>query len=247
MNTIITIRQLNKVYKGNNIPALQNLSLNIDEGITGFLGPNGAGKTTLINILTGLISAFDGEVRCFDFQIPKELQKIKPLIGIVPQEIALYYDLTALENIIFFGSLYKIKTKDIIKKANIFLDELGLYDRRNDKIKTYSGGMKRRINLICGLLHQPKLLLLDEPTTGIDVQSKKVILDFLRKINYQGTNIIYTSHQMEDVENLCDTIKIIDNGRLIADNTMQNLLTEYDGCKNLEDIFIHLTGKQLRD
>ena len=247
MSEIIKIQELSKVYKGNNFPSLNNLSLNISEGITGILGPNGAGKTTLIHIITGLIKDFNGSVECFEYKLPNKIDKLKPLIGIVPQEIALYQDLTAVENLKFFGSLYKIDKKLISQNIDSYLTDLGLYDRRNDKIKNFSGGMKRRVNLICGLLHQPKLLLLDEPTVGVDVQSKKVILEFLKELNKKGTNIIYTSHLMEDVQLLCDTVNIIDNGELIESDKTDKLITKYENCNNLEDVFVHLTGKALRD
>ncbi len=247
MSEIIKIQAVSKVYKANNFPSLNNLTLNINEGITGILGPNGAGKTTLIHIVTGLIKKFDGEVKCFDFELPKQINKIKPLIGIVPQEIALYDDLTAVENLTFFSSLYRINKKIILQNINNYLTDLGLFERRNDKIKNFSGGMKRRVNLICGLLHKPQLLLLDEPTVGVDVQSKKVILEFLKKLNNKGTNIIYTSHLMEDVQFLCDTVNIIDNGELIECGKTDELITKYENCNNLEDVFVHLTGKALRD
>ena len=247
MSEIIKIQELSKVYKGNNFPSLNKLSLNISEGITGILGPNGAGKTTLIHIITGLIKNFNGSVDCFDNKLPNQLNNLKPLIGIVPQEIALYQDLTAVENLKFFGSLYKIDKKIISQNIDNYLTDLGLYERRNDKIKNFSGGMKRRVNLICGLLHQPKLLLLDEPTVGVDVQSKKVILEFLKELNKKGTNIIYTSHLMEDVQFLCDTVNIIDNGELIESGKTDELINKYENCNNLEDVFVHLTGKALRD
>ena len=247
MTEIINIKNVNKVYKGNNTPALNNFSLAINEGVTGILGPNGAGKTTLIHIITGLIKDFKGELKCFDYKLPQKINKLKPLIGIVPQEIALYEELTAVENLKFFGSLYKIDKKIISQNIENYLTELGLYNRRNDKIKSYSGGMKRRINIICGMLHEPNLLLLDEPTVGVDVQSKKVILDFLKTLSKKGTNIIYTSHLMEDVQFLCDTVSIIDNGKLIESGKIDDLISKYDNCNNLEDVFVHLTGKALRD
>lgn len=247
MENLIDIKNLTKTYKGSNIPALNNFSISINDGINGILGPNGAGKTTLINILTGIIKNFNGDIKCLNYKLPSEIKKIKPLIGIVPQEIALYQELTAMENLNFFSSLYKLNKQSNSENINEFLQQLGLYERRNDKIKTYSGGMKRRVNLICGLLHKPKLLFLDEPTVGVDVQSKKVILDFLKNLNQEGTNIIYTSHLIDDVQFLCNNVYIIDNGSLIDYGQTNDLINKHPNCENLEDVFIKLTGKALRD
>jgi ABC-2 type transport system ATP-binding protein len=221
--------------------------MKIPYGINGVLGPNGAGKTTLIKILTGVISNFDGYVNILNKHLPGNKKQIKHKIGFVPQEIALYQELTAKENLSFFGSMYSINAKQLNKQIDSYLNILGLYERRNDKIKNYSGGMKRRVNLLAGLLHNPELLILDEPATGIDVQSKKIILEFLKKLNSNGINIIYTSHQMEDIQNICSNIFILDNGNLIESGNIQSLLKKYHKAGNLEDIFIKITGKTLRN
>lgn len=247
MSIIVDISNLYKTYSKNSNPALNNISLQIESGVNAVLGPNGAGKTTLIKIISGLINNYKGKVNCLDYDLPNQVNRIKPLIGIVPQDIALFQDLTAVENLNFFGNLYGVDGKVINDNIELYLNKLTLYDRRNDKIKDFSGGMKRRINLICGLLHNPKLLLLDEPVVGVDVQTKNVILKFLKDLSTENVNIIYTSHQMEDVEYLCDTVFVIDNGKLIEQGGINSLINKYNDCNNLEEVFIKLTGKALRD
>ncbi len=245
---IIEIRDLTKIYKGNDEPAIDGISLNIFQNeIFGLLGPNGAGKTTTISILCGLFPPTRGDVHIDSMDIRSDLDKIKHVIGVVPQDLALYPTLTALENLTFFGNMYGLRGQNLRDRIFDYLKVFGLEKAARKKVLSYSGGMKRRVNLIAGLLHSPKVLFLDEPTVGIDVQSRMVILDYLKEINKTGTTIIYTSHYMEEAENLCSRVAIVDRGKIISIGNPKALLTEHPEFKNLENIFLHLTGKEMRD
>lgn len=245
---VIEIRDLTKIYKGSDEAAVNSINLDILPGeIFGLLGPNGAGKTTTISILCGLFPPTKGSVIIDRLDIRSDLEKIKQIIGVVPQDIALYPTLTARENLTFFGNMYGLYGTILRDKINHYLSEFGLTKNANKTISRYSGGMKRRVNLIAGLLHDPKIIVLDEPTVGIDVQSRVVILEYLKEINNQGTTIIYTSHYMEEAENLCSRVAIIDRGNIIALGDPKDLLAAHPEFKNLENVFIHLTGKDMRD
>ena len=246
---VIDIRNITKIYKGRHEPAVDNLDLQINKGeFYGLLGPNGAGKTTLISIISSLIEPSNGSIYIKGMELKNNLDKIKPLIGIVPQDIALYEKLTAYENLYYFGSLYGITKEKLNKRIDFLLDRLGLLKYKNDKIKSFSGGMKRRINLIAGVLHRPEILILDEPVVGVDVHSRNVIRTFLQDVNANNTTIIYTSHIMEDIEKLCNKISIIDYGKLIEKNVSpKELVASYNDCETLEDVFLKLTGQKLRD
>jgi len=244
----IDITGLRKNYRGNPEPALDGIDLRVPQGeIFGLLGPNGAGKTTSINIICGTLKATEGAVKITGLDIRKDQEKIKHLIGVVPQEIALYNSLSARENLNFIGSMYGLKGKTLTARVNHCLETFGLENFANRQIRTYSGGMKRRINLIAGILHNPQILFLDEPTVGVDVQSRNVIIEYLKTINAQGTSIIYTSHYMEEAELLCTSLAIIDQGRIIIQGKPQELINSQPAYHNLESIFLHLTGKKLRD
>jgi ABC-2 type transport system ATP-binding protein len=243
----IEIQNLCKSYKGNPLPAVDNLSLTIDEGaIFGLLGPNGAGKTTIIHILCGLRTFNAGDAFVCNLSLRKHLQKIKRLIGVVPQDIALYPTLTAYENLKIFGGILGLNGTELESRINELLVFFGLEHSKHRRIENYSGGMKRRINLIAGLLHRPKILFLDEPTVGVDVQSKKLILDNLKTINREGSTIIYTSHYMEEAELLCTQIALIDEGRMICSGSPATLIAQ-SGSSTLEALYLQLTGKNLRD
>ena len=245
---IIEIDQLTKYYKRTEKPAIDHISLNIAENeIFGLLGPNGAGKTTTISILCGYLRTTSGNVVIDGFDLQKNKNEIKKIIGIVPQEIALYTPLTAYENLRFFGHFYGLKGSTLKKRILECLEIFGLENYANKKISAFSGGMKRRINLIAGMLHHPRVLFLDEPTVGIDVQSRIVIVNHLKELNKEGITLIYTSHHMEEAEKLCSKVAIIDDGKMIIQGSPEELLDKYPACKNLENIFIHLTGKDLRD
>jgi ABC-2 type transport system ATP-binding protein len=244
----IQIKNLTKIYRGNTKPSLNHISLSIEENaIYGLLGPNGAGKTTTIKILCGLLSLTEGEVNIGGYSLTHDFKKIKKIIGVVPQDIALYPTLTARENLSIFGGIYGLKGKPLANRIEELLVIFGLEKSQHHRISKYSSGMKRRINLIVGLLHQPRILFLDEPTVGVDVQSKKVILDNLLEINKQGTTIIYTSHYLEEAENMCSQIAIIDEGQIITEGTPKELIESGPSFSDLEDVYLHLTGKKLRD
>ncbi len=245
---IIKIRNLTKRYRGNHLPAVNNITIDIGEGeFFGLLGPNGAGKTTIIRILCGLLLPTDGTVSIGGFSLKQNLGEIRKIIGVVPQDIALYPTLTAHENLKIYGGLNGLTSKDLKNQADKWLNILGLDKNHRQPVNTFSGGMKRRLNLIAGLLHNPRILFLDEPTVGIDVQSKNVITQTLREINNKGTTIVYTSHYLEEAENLCSFLAIIDQGRIITQGTMTDIREETKNMSKLEDIFLDLTGKELRD
>lgn len=245
---IIEIKNLYKKYKNSDEFSVNDISLNISKNeIYGILGPNGAGKTTLISMLSGLIKPSSGHFTINGLSPKKDSSKIKQIIGIVPQEYALYPTLTAKENLLFFGSLYGLKHKTLHKSIDESLERMGLSKFADKKVEQFSGGMKRRCNLIAGTLHTPKVLFLDEPTVGVDVQSKKVIIDFLQELNKNGTCIIYTSHHLSEAEEFCTKIAIIDKGRIHAVGSPEELVTQIATAENLEDVFISLTGKELRD
>lgn len=221
---MLVAKNLSKSYK--EVKALTDVSLNIQKGeLYGMLGPNGAGKTTTISILSSLLKPDDGEIFYEEKSLHKNLSECKKLIGVVPQEIALYEDLTASENLKFWGTMYGIKGKLLQNKSDELLEFLGLADRKNHKIKTYSGGMKRRINIAAALLHDPKIVFMDEPTVGIDPQSRNLIFEVIEELHSRGLTMIYTTHYMEEAERLCDRIGIIDEGRIIAEGSLDELKT----------------------
>jgi len=248
LSPAIEIFDLVKIYKGTDEPALNGVSLSVPEGeIFGLLGPNGAGKTTTINILCGILEATSGIVKITGKESVKNREEIKHIIGVVPQDIALYPTLTARENLLFIGSMYGLNGKQLKERVNQCLSVFGLEKFGNRLIRTYSGGMKRRINLIAGILHQPRILFLDEPTVGIDVQSRTVIIEYLKQLNTDGTTIIYTSHYMEEAELICSSIAIIDQGKIITQGRPSEMIGIKPEYTNLESIFLHLTGRKLRD
>lgn len=306
--SFVELTDVVKVYKGGK-KAVDNVSLTIEEGrIYGLLGPNGAGKSTLINLILALIPLSSGDVTVLQ-ESQKSIRKISSQIGYVPQDIAVYPDLTAYENVELFGSLYGLKGNQLKEKVLKSLDFVGLREQAKQFPSQFSGGMKRRLNIACALVHSPKLIIFDEPTVGIDPQSRNHILESIRLLNAEGATVIYTTHYMEEVEALCDYIFIMDHGQVIeqgdkhdlekryaADLTNQIIVTltnpqglevsdrpgwslKNDGDEsiliienediasvvrqlteanvgfseikhnhlNLEEIFLHLTGKKLRD
>ncbi|KGL39199.1 ABC transporter ATP-binding protein [Listeria sp. SHR_NRA_18] len=221
---IVEIEQLTKKFEKN--IAVDNLDLTIEEGqIFGLLGPNGAGKSTTISVLCGLLKKNSGQIRLFGEEQETHSLEIKQRIGLVPQDIALYIDLSAFENVRFFAGLYGLRGKGLDAAANTALEFVGLADKAKDKPGTFSGGMKRRLNIACAIAHKPELIIMDEPTVGIDPQSRNYILKSIKKLNASGCTIIYTSHYMEEVEELCDYISIIDHGKVIAEGTKEQLVS----------------------
>lgn len=247
-SSIIHIQNLHKKYKNADEFSVNNISLDIHKNeIFGILGPNGAGKTTLISMLSGLIKPTSGSFSIHGLTHHKRSTALQQIIGIVPQEYALYPTLTAKENLMFFGSLYGIKDSELRQKIDLALERMGLTKFADKKVEQFSGGMKRRCNLIAGTLHHPKVLFLDEPTVGVDVQSKKVIIEFLQELNKNGTCIIYTSHHLSEAQEFCTQIAIIDRGTIFAIGSPEELIQQTENAHNLEDVFIQLTGKELRD
>jgi ABC-2 type transport system ATP-binding protein len=247
--TSIAVQDLHKTYKGALEPSLRGLSFSFPEGaMVGLLGPNGAGKTTTISILCGLVKANSGLVKIFDLpQDAAHREAIKSLIGIVPQQIALFPHLTAIENLEYFGNLYGMKGKTLRSKIDHYLQLFGLEKAGNKEVHRFSGGMKRRTNIIAAILHQPKLLILDEPTAGVDVQSRSMILQFLREYNKQGVSIVYTSHLLEEAQTICSEVAIIDEGKVVVQGPTADLISRHPECRNLEDVFLHYTGHAVRD
>lgn len=219
---MIRIEGISKSF--GNTKAVDSISFKVKAGeIFGFLGPNGAGKSTTLNILSTLLRPDEGQVFINELNLWENEKACQLQIGVVPQDISLYADLSALDNILFWGGLYGLPKAILKAKALEALEMVGLSDRMKDPIKTYSGGMKRRINLACSILHNPKILLLDEPTAGVDIQSRNHIFEVIEKLRDEGMTIIYTTHYLDEVERLCDNIAIIDGGRIIAQGNLETL------------------------
>ena len=220
---MIELIDLTKTFKHNS--AVKNLNMFIEKGeIVGLLGPNGAGKSTAISMMSSLMEPTSGDV-CFNNKsILKNPAPLRKVIGVVPQEIALYTDLTAEENLRFFGRVYHLKGAELSRKMDEVLEQIGLSDRRKDVVKTFSGGMKRRLNIGVALLHDPEFIIMDEPTVGIDPQSRNYILETVKRLNSEKQmTVLYTSHYMEEVEFLCNRIYIMDKGNLIASGTKEEI------------------------
>ncbi len=224
---MLQINNLSKSFE--NIKALNFVSFEIKKGeFFGLLGPNGAGKTTLMNLIIGFLKADSGTIIFNGEEIKYGDPEIKNRIGYVPQDIALYQELTAIQNLKIFGSFFKIPKKELLNNINEALELVQLSERKNSAVKEFSGGMKRRLNLAASILHKPEILLCDEPTVGVDPQSRNAIFKMLQKLNSEGITIIYTTHYMEEAERLCNRLAIIDNGRIIAIGTLMELLRILD-------------------
>lgn len=222
---MLKVNEVSKSYKDKKV--LKGISFSVKEGeILGLLGPNGAGKSTLINCICGLAKIDGGAVEVFGLDNSKNAKVIRQQMGVVPQDIAVVEELSAYENCMFMGGLYGLKGNELKTKVKEALEFVGLWDRRKDIPGKYSGGMKRRLNIACALVHRPKLLIMDEPTVGVDPQSRNYIMESIRKLNDEGTTIIYTSHYMEEVEELCDRIVIVDEGTKIAEGICEELVKE---------------------
>lgn len=245
---LLRASQLRKTFPGLPEPALNGIGLAVHPGeILGLLGPNGAGKTTALSILSGLLRPDSGEVSIGGFDLRKHPRRARECFGLAPQEIALYPDLTAAENLRFFGQLYGLTGTTLAERVEHALTFTGLADRAKQRVGTFSGGMKRRANLAAAILHRPRLVFLDEPTVGIDAQSRNLILERLERLAEAGTGMIYTTHYMEEAERLCTRIAVIDAGSIIAQGTSAELRAAHPEQENLGDLFLHLTGRNLRD
>jgi ABC-2 type transport system ATP-binding protein len=248
MSLAISVQELRKSYPGSIVPALDGLSLSVETGaIFGLLGPNGAGKTTALKILSGLISPDAGSICVFGLDIHSRQAEIRQRLGLVPQHIALYPALTGRENLRYIGRLHSLSEALIRQRSDMLLHRLDLSAHAGKRVSRYSGGMKRRLNIIASLLHEPELLILDEPTASVDVQSRALILRFLEDYRASGKTIIYTSHQLEEAEQICDEVCIIDEGKLVLQGSPRSLIADTPHCRRLEDVFLHYTGHSVRD
>jgi ABC-2 type transport system ATP-binding protein len=244
----LVAENLGKQYDGVQQPALAGLDMAIRSGeIFGLLGPNGAGKTTAISILSTTLQPDSGRAVICDIDICRHPRLARRHIGLVPQDIALYPELTAWENLSFFGRLQGLRGDRLKTRIQNALKAVGLSKRAHQRVSDYSGGMKRRANLAAGILHHPRVLFLDEPTVGVDAQSRQLILDELHKIKKTGTTMIYTTHYMEEAQQLCDRLAILDQGRVLIMGTPSEVMAQHPQCDNLGDLFLKLTGKALRD
>ena len=219
---MVRVERVRKEY--GDLVAVEEISFEAEPGrIFGLLGPNGAGKSTTIGCMSGLLKPTSGSVRILDHDVVREPLAAKRQLGVVPQELALYEDLSATENLSFWGGAYGMSGGKLKRRIGELLELIGLQDRSKEAVKKYSGGMKRRLNFACGIVHQPKVLLLDEPTVGVDPQSRARLLDLVREQAKAGTCVLYTTHHMEEAEALCDRLAIVDHGKLIAIGTLGEL------------------------
>lgn len=249
METILKTNELTKRY-GNRV-VVDHLKLDIKEGeIFGLLGPNGAGKSTTMNMITGIVKPTQGNVDFLGKDFQSNRKALINKLGYIPQDLAIHGNLKAWENVELFTSLYGIKGKLLKERTDEALEYVGLLERRGDFAKTFSGGMKRRLNIACAIGHHPKLLIFDEPTVGIDPQSRNFILEKIKESNQNGATVIYTSHYMEEVEAICSRIAIMDSGKVIATGSSEELkkmVKDDTSSITLEEVFLTMTGKKLRD
>jgi ABC-2 type transport system ATP-binding protein len=240
---MLQVDRLSKRY-GERV-AVDAISFSIAQGETvGLLGPNGAGKTTAISMICGISKPDSGEVTLGGVRLTQDANAVKRRVGLVPQDLALYEELSAWANLQLFGGLYGLGAAELQPRAKAALALVGQTDRSADRVKTFSGGMKRRLNIAGALLHDPDLILLDEPTVGVDPQSRNAIFDNLEELKRRGKTLLYTTHYMEEAERLCDRVLILDHGRVLASDTVAGFKQKYT---NLEAAFIQLTGRALRD
>lgn len=241
----ITIENLTKKFE--DVIAVDGLSLSIEKAeLFGLLGPNGAGKTTTINILCGLLKPTSGSVKVGGLDVQKEPYKVKELIGVSPQETAVYPHLTGRENIELFGNLHAMSREKLKRNIDELLSRLGLLEHARRRVGKYSGGMMRRTSLAMSLVHDPEIAFLDEPTVGMDPQSRRAVWDFIREFKKLDKTVLLTTHYMEEAEELCDRVGIIDYGKLIALGTPKQLENKFN-ARNLEEVFIQLTGRRIRE
>ncbi|PNE28194.1 ABC transporter ATP-binding protein [Tannerella sp. oral taxon 808] len=241
MTSAIDIRDLRKTYRGAAAPSVDGLTLHVAEGeFFGLLGPNGAGKTTTLSILAGLLPFDSGTVHLCGLDVRRDNARIRRLIGVVPQDIALYPELTTAENLHFFGRMHGLPTRTLRERINADADRLALRSHLNKRIEHLSGGMKRKLNLLVALLHRPRILFLDEPTVGVDVHSRQEIIAHLRALNADGMTIVYTSHDMVEAEQLCTRVALMNRGATVCVGTPDALLAEAR-MPSLEALFIART------
>jgi len=245
---IITAFGLKKTYRGASKPAVDDLSFDVrQKEIFGLLGPNGTGKSTTLMMLCGLTKMDAGSMEVLGLDVRQKGAEVRRRIGVAPQEIALFPTMTAYENLVYFSRMYGLPGTAIRETVLEYLKVFGLADKSSQRVATFSGGMKRRLNLVAALLHRPQLLILDEPTSGVDVQSRRMILDYMRRLQAEGVTILYSSHLLDEAEKVCSRFVILDEGRRIAAGALAEILEANGGSDNLEQMFLHLTGRGVRD
>lgn len=247
MALAVQIHELNFAYK-NQPPLIKDLHLEVKQGERfGIFGPNGAGKTTLMSLMTGLLHYERGSVKILGKEVNTGKNEINAMTGLVPQDFSFYEELSPAENMEFFGAWYGLNKLQIKQKTTELMAVMGLAEVQHKPVKHFSGGMKRRVNLAIGVMNNPEVLFLDEPTVGVDVHSRNAIIAFLKKINEEnGTTLVYTSHQLKEAEDLCQAVAMIDQGKIITEDSLQNLLTKHKHS-GLEGLFLELTGRDYRD
>ncbi len=246
-NAAVRIKDLGFTYPRQSTSCFTHLNLEVQEGERfGLFGPNGAGKTTLMNCMTGLLKFSEGSVQLLGHEIAGHKKSVNKLFGFVPQDFSFYQELSPAENLAFFGAWSGLQKTEIKNKTTELLEVLGLTEVRNKKVEQFSGGMKRRVNLAIGVIHNPRILFLDEPTVGVDVHTRHAIISYLKKLNDDGTTLIYTSHQLSEAEDLCNKVALIDDGKIIAHDTLNQLMIDHEE-DGLEGLFLNLTGKSYRN
>lgn len=243
----INIQDMSFKYDGDSSISYTHFNLTIAKGERfGLFGPNGAGKTTLMNLMTGLLPTNEGSIEVLGQEIKGNRKKINKLFGFVPQDFSFYQELSPAENLQFFGAWSGLNKQQIKSRTTELLEILGLADVRDKQVEHFSGGMKRRVNLAIGVIHNPPILFLDEPTVGVDVQTRHAIINYLLELNKNGTTLIYTSHQLSEAEDLCQKIAMIDEAKIVAHDDLSALLLEHEQ-DGLEGLFLNLTGKDYRN
>ncbi len=243
----VSIENMGFRYPDNADVSFSHLNLQVAKGERfGLFGPNGAGKTTLMNLMTGVLSVNEGCIKLLGLETGKQNKVVNKLFGFVPQDFSFYQELSPVENLEFFGAWAGLNKNQIANRTDELLHILGLNDVRDKAVGKFSGGMKRRVNLAIGVIHNPQILFLDEPTVGVDVQTRHAIINYLRKLNESGTTLIYTSHQLNEAEDLCEHIAMIDEGKIITQGNINDVLKEHSQT-SLEELFINLTGKAYRN
>lgn len=242
---LLKVKDLKKSYKEKLV--VKGISFEVAEGeVIGVLGPNGAGKSTTINMICTLLNQDNGKVIFKEKSVNDKDINYKKSIGLVPQEISLFLELSAYENVKFFCSLYGFKGNKLEENTMEALEYVGLLEKKDEIASSFSGGMKRRLNIACSIAHKPELLIMDEPTVGIDPQSRNNILEVIKRLQGEGTSVIYTSHYMEEVQAICSRLIIIDEGKIIEEGNTMEIIKKYNSEK-LEEVFLKITGKELRD
>ena len=243
----IDIRDMGFRYPDNEAVSFDGLNLQVKKGVRfGLFGPNGAGKTTLMNLMTGVLQVDEGSITLLGNPVGGQHKEVNKLFGFVPQDLSFYQELSPAENLELFGAWAGLDQQQIKQRTDELLTILGLADVRDKPVEKFSGGMKRRVNLAIGVIHNPQVLFLDEPTVGVDVQTRHAIMSYLRTLNDNGTTLIYTSHQLNEAEDLCEHIAMIDNGTIITHGNIDDVLQVHNQ-ESLEQLFINLTGKAYRD